>query len=90
MTLRNRFLDAVIDGHIGNGIIVTRKQFMDFFAQDNATTTGCFLSNSEIETGTHSPSYKHFTLRVSEGSYRVHPVALQVRMEQRGILPAAN
>jgi hypothetical protein len=90
MTLRSRFLDAIIDGQLGNGIIVTRKEFMDFFAQDNATTTGCFLSNSEIETGTHSPSYNHFTMRVSEGTYRVHPLSLQIRMEQRGFLPAVN
>lgn len=90
MTLRNRFLDAVIDGQIGNGIVITRNQFMAFFAQDNPATTGCFLSNSEIETGLHSPTYAHFTLRVSEGTYRVHPCALQERMKQRGMLPAAD
>ncbi len=86
MSLRDRFLDAVIDGKIGDGIIVTREQFMNFFGQENPATTGCFLSNSEIETGSHSPTYRHFTLRASKGSYRIHPDALKLRMEQRGIL----
>lgn len=87
MTLRERFLDAIIDGQLGNGIIVTRYGFMQFFSSDNPATTGVFLSNSEIETGTlHSPTYTHFTLRVAEGQYRVHPKAIQERMQQRGLL----
>ena len=87
MTLRDRFLDALIDGQLGNGIIVTRQEFMRFFSDDNSATTGVFLSNSEINTGTsHSPTYTHFTLRVEEGQYRVHPQVIQERMQQRGIL----
>lgn len=87
MTLRVRFLDAFIDGQLGKGIVVSRKEFMEFFPDDNPATTGVFLSNSEITTGApHSPTYTHFTLRVEEGRYRVHPQALQERMQQRGIL----
>lgn len=87
MTLRNRFLDAVIDGELGNGITITRQAFMSFFLNENPATTGCFLSNSEIVTGApHSPNYTHFTLRVSEGRHRIHPGALQERMIERGIL----
>lgn len=87
MTLRDRFLDALIDGQLGNGIIVTRQEFMRFFSNDNPATTGVFLSNSEINTGApHSPTYTHFTLRVEEGQYRVHPQVIQERMQQRGIL----
>lgn len=87
MTLRERFLDALIDGKLGNGIMVTRQEFMQHFSNDNQATTGVFLSNSEINTGApHSPTYNHFTLRVTDGQYRVHPQALQERMQQRGIL----
>lgn len=87
MTLRDRFLDALIDGQLGKGIVVSRKEFMEFFPEDNSATTGVFLSNSEITTGApHSPTYTHFTLRVVEGLYRVHPQALQERMQQRDIL----
>lgn len=87
MTLKDRFLDALIDGQLGNGIIVTRQEVMRFFPDDNPATTGVFLSNSEINTGSpHSPTWSHFTLRVEDGRYRVHPQSIQERMQQRGIL----
>ncbi len=87
MTLRNRFLDAIIDGNLGIGITISRKEFMDFFSNENPQTTGCFLSNSEIITGaTHSPNYTHFTLRIEEGRYRIHPSAIQARMTERNLL----
>ncbi|WP_124490716.1 hypothetical protein [Burkholderia stagnalis] len=87
MSLRNRFLDAIIDGRIGNGITVSRQEFMEFFLHENPATTGCFLSNSEIETGSqHSPNYTHFTLRISEGKYLIHPDAIKIRMTERGII----
>ena len=87
MTLRVRFLDAIIDGDLAHGLVVTRQEFIQFFSDVNADTTGCFLSNSEIVTGTpHSPMYTHFTLRVSEGVYRVHPGALMERMRERELL----
>lgn len=87
MTLLDRFLDAMIDGHLGRGIVVSRKEFMGFFSDVNPATTGVFLSNSETTTGTsHSPTFTHFTLRVEEGQYRVHPQAIQERMQQRGLL----
>ena len=87
MTLRKRFLDAMIDGQLGKGLIVTRQEFMQFFSKENPATTGVFLSNSEINTGAiHSPTYKHFTMRIDEGAYRIHPQALQERMRKREIL----
>jgi hypothetical protein len=87
MTLRNRFLDAVIDGRLGQGITVARSDFLNHFKEDNPNTTGCFLSNSEMRTGLpHSPTYKHFTLRIREGVYQVHPVALEERMRKRGLI----
>lgn len=86
MKLRERFLDAIIDGQLGKGLVVTRQEFMQHFQSYNAATTGVFLSNSEMETGIlHSPTYTHFTQRISEGVYRVHPSALVTRMNGRGI-----
>jgi len=92
MTLRERFLDAVIDGELGNGLVITRQEFMSHFSDDNPATTGCFLSNSEIVTGQpHSPMYSHFTLRVNENSgvYRIHPEALNARMVERNLIASA-
>jgi hypothetical protein len=86
MTLKDRLLDAIIDGNIGSGIIVTRSEFMDFFRTENTSTTGVFLSNSEINTGAnHSPTYDHFTTRISTGVYRIHPQSIIDRMNDRGI-----
>jgi hypothetical protein len=87
MTLRERLLDAVIDGHLGHGLIVTRQEVMAHFPSDPATYTGVMLSNSEMITGQHSPTYDHFTLRVAEACYRIHPLALSERMQTRGLLP---
>jgi len=86
MSLRERFLDAIIEGGLGTGLIVTRQSFMDYFSDDNPATTGVFLSNSEIVTGAnHSPTYTHFTQLVREGVYWVHPSALVERMLARGL-----
>jgi hypothetical protein len=86
MSLRERLLDAIIDGQLGNGIVITRQEFITHFPDINELTTGCFLSNSEIETGSHSPTYNHFTMRIGNGIYRIHPQAIQERMQQRNLI----
>jgi hypothetical protein len=83
MTLRNDVLDALIDGRLGNGLIVTRQALIQHFADMTESYTGVFLSNSEMTTGLSSPTYDHFTQRVGVGSYRVHPQALLQRMLER-------
>lgn len=84
MTLRERLLDAMLDGDIGRGLVVKRQELMRHFADVNEATTGVFLSNSEITTGApHSPMYTHFTQRLSEGTYRIHPGALLQRLNER-------
>ena len=76
MTLRERLLDAVLDGDLGHGLVVTRQELIDYFHDVKEATTGVFLSNSEIKTGKpHSPNYNHFTQRLSEARYRIHPSA---------------
>ncbi|WP_350647439.1 hypothetical protein [Pseudomonas sp. HY13-MNA-CIBAN-0226] len=86
ISLADRFLDASIDGLLGKGQLVTRQEFIDFFADEPKNTTGCFLSNSEMNSGTHSPHYRKLTLRVSDGVYRIHPDVLLERMKQRNIV----
>lgn len=87
VSLREQLLDAVIDGNLGRGLIVTRQDFMAHFQNEPETYTGVFLSNSEMQAGQHSPTYEHFTLRVGRGRYRIHPTAIAARMRQRGLLP---
>jgi hypothetical protein len=73
MSLRERFLDALIDGHLGRDGLVSRAEFMALFPQEKKTYTGVFLSNSEMRTGHHSPTYHHSPSafpRASTGSIR--------------------
>lgn len=84
MTLRERFLDALIDGRLGRDGIVARHEFMHHFSDENPLTTGCFLSNSEMTSGAvHSPNYKHFTIRIRKGVYKVHEEAIAGRVRER-------
>ena len=83
MGLRERFLDALIDGHLGHSGVVSRKDFVAFFRGDKKTYTGVFLSNSEMHTGQHSPTYQHFTVRVAKGLYKVDPRAISQRRSER-------
>ena len=82
-SLRNAVLDGMLDGFFGKGLIVTRREMGTNFPEFAKNYTGCFLSNSEMITGTHSPTYKHFTQRITEGVYRVHPEALAARLKER-------
>jgi hypothetical protein len=85
MSLRTNVLDAVIDGYLGKGLVVTRQAVIQLFSDVAETYTGVFLSNSELTTGASSPTYDHFTQRVGAGTYRIHPQALLDRMNERGL-----
>ena len=82
-SLRNALLDAILDGSAGNGLLITRQEIVERFPSFSENYTGVFLSNSEMSTATHSPTYKKFTQRVSDGVYRVHPQALVDRLNER-------
>lgn len=90
MSLRTDLVDAIIDGLIGNETDFTRQEVISAFPNLSPNYTGCFLSNSEMWSGQHSPTYKHFTVRVARGVYRVHPAALQTRMHERALLTYAS
>lgn len=89
MSLRSDLVDAFIGGLIGNGTDFTRQEVISAFPNLSPNYTRCFLSNSEMRTGQHSPTYRHFTVRVARGVYRVHPAALQARMQERALLALA-
>jgi hypothetical protein len=80
MSLHNDVIDAFNNGSLGNGVDFTRQELVSAFPNYSPNYTGCFLSNSEMRTGQHSPTYRHFTIRVRRGVYRIHPSALQERI----------
>lgn len=85
LSLADRFLDASIDGLLGTGLQVTRQQFMKFFSELPANSSGTVLSNSEINSA-NTPTYRKITIRVSDGVYIIHPEALLERMKQHHLI----
>jgi transcriptional regulator with XRE-family HTH domain len=83
MHLRQRILDAVLDGKLGTGVVVTRPEVMAYFPEINKAYTGVVLSNAEMDTGSHSPTWEHYTHRIARGVYRVSPTALAERLRER-------
>lgn len=83
MHLRQRILDAVLDGRLGKGIVVTRQEVIEHFPDVPKSYTGVVLSNAEMTTGTHSPTWEHYTHRLSRGVYRIAPAALTERLQER-------
>ncbi len=85
MSLTIELIDAVIDGLIGRGLLVTRQEVISYFASRPEGYTGVILSNSELDAS-HSPTYEKFSLRVDRGVYRIHPDILAQRMRDRGLI----
>ncbi len=56
MSLREEIIDSVIDGHIGQHDVVTRKEVIRYFQNRPESYTGVILSNSEMDRD-HSPTY---------------------------------
>lgn len=83
MHLRQRILDAVLDGELGAGVVVTRQQVIAHFQDVSESYTGVVLSNAEMDTGTHSPTWEHYTHRIGRGVYRISPTALAQRLRER-------
>lgn len=83
--LREQILNAVIDGELGDGLVVTRQQVMEKFKgkfSDNYLSV--ILANSEM--GAKTSGYPPFTIRIDEGKYRIHAVELLYRMRDRGMI----
>jgi hypothetical protein len=83
--LRELILNAVIDGELGTGLVVTRQQVMEKFKgkfADNYLST--ILANSEM--GAKTSGYPPFTIRIADGKYQIHPVELLYRMRDRELI----
>lgn len=84
-SLRNKVLDAVIDGEFGKGIVVSVSELKARFGEEYSVNyLNTFLANSEMEALT--AGYRRFTIRVGEGVYQIHPVELLYRMRDRGLV----
>lgn len=81
MTLKERFLDAVSSGALGEvddfGVVVSLKQFKTYFKDVKSDYINSFLPAAVIETGQQSTTHTKYVFRVRKGLYRVHPDALQ-------------
>jgi len=81
MTLKERFLDAVSNGHLGEvddfGVVVSLKQFKTYFSDVKSDYINSFLPAAVIEIGQQSTTHTKYVFRVRKGLYRVHPDALQ-------------
>jgi len=81
MTLKERFLDAVSNGYLGEvddfGVVVSLKQFKAYFKDVKSDYINSFLPAAVIEVGQQSATHTKYVFRVRKGLYRVHPDALQ-------------
>ena len=90
MTLKRRFLNAIINGELGSiddqGIVVTMAEFKAYFKDINTRYVTSFLPAATIEVGQRSVSHTKFVFRIQKGVYRVHPDAIEThRVLQKSI-----
>ncbi len=80
MTLKNRFLEAVSSGDLGQvddyGVVVSLKEFKTYFSDVKSDYVNSFLPAAVIEIGQRSATHTKFLFRVRKGVYRVHPDAI--------------
>ena len=76
MTLKQRFLEAVVSGELGSiddrGVVVTLKQFKAHFSDVKSDYINSFLPASTIEPGRMTVSRTRFLFRLRNGVYLVH------------------
>ncbi len=81
MTLKNRFLEAVSSGELGEvddfGVVVSLKQFKSYFTDVKSDYINSFLPAAVIETGQYSATHTKYLFRVRKGVYRIHPDAIE-------------
>lgn len=99
MSLKDRFLEAVIAGKLGKvtefGTIVMVPEFKACFNDISDCYASSFLPAAAIEKGRHRLTQTQYVFRVSSGVYRVHPDALKIAeaeskdevIEQRSLAP---
>jgi len=80
MTLKDRFLKAVVTGELGDvddfGVVVSLKDFKLCFSDVKSDYINSFLPAAVIETGQYSATHTRYLFRIRKGLYRVHPDAM--------------
>lgn len=91
MTLKEKFLNAVMDGELGllseHGAIVTLAEFKQYFKDIETDYVNSFMPAAVIETGQYSATHTRFLFRVRRGVYRVHPDALTEQFDNNFLHP---
>lgn len=89
MTLKNDFLQAVIDGELGQktdfGIEVSLHDFRVYFKHIGSGYLTSFLPASVIENGQKSITRTRFLFRIKKGVYRLHPQVIDEFYQEKGI-----
>ncbi|PCJ85512.1 MAG: hypothetical protein COA54_10905 [Thiotrichaceae bacterium] len=80
--LKHKFLDAVITGKLGrhtdNGIIVTTKEFTQFFGEAGKKDyLRSYLPSVTIEAGRHAMQHNKYLFKMAHGIFRIHPDAIR-------------
>jgi len=87
MTLKQRFLEAVVKGELGRiedrGVVVTLKAFKEYFSDVKTYYINSFLPASTIEPGRVEMTKTRFLFRIASGVYLVHPDAIDQYIEQQ-------
>jgi len=80
MTLKDRFLEAVASGELGEvddfGVVVSLQEFRSYFIDIKSDYINSFLPAAVIETGQYTPTHTKYLFRVGKGLYRVHQDAI--------------
>jgi len=80
MTLKQRFIQAVLNGELGSideqGVLVTLEEFREYFSDIKSQYILSFLPAATIEPGQVTMSHTKFLFRLHKGVYRVHKDAL--------------
>lgn len=94
MTLKEKFLNAVMDGELGTlsdfGAIVTLAEFKLYFKDIETDYVNSFMPAAVIETGQYSATHTRFLFRVRRGVYRVHPDALAEQFDNNFLHPGVR
>jgi len=81
MLLKDRFIDAVINGELGSvedmGIVFTLKEFKSVFHDIKTDYINSFLPAATIEPGRENMTRTKFSFRIRKGVYRIYPKLLQ-------------
>ncbi len=90
MTLKDRFLEAISIGDLGEiddfGTIVSLRQFKLYFKDVKSDYVNSFLPAAVIEIGQSSATHTRFLFRIRKGIYRVHPDAINDHVTSRYIM----